>query len=68
MYHEGYLEDANLKDYISFLKVQQYSRKINHYEQVQIIKIGPKGSNLNLTKIIWTRPKQFEQSKIILDL
>ena len=31
----------------------------NHFGQVQIIKISPKKSNLNLTKIIWTRTKQF---------
>ena len=32
----------------------------NHFGQVQIIKISPEKSNLNLTKMIWTRPKQFE--------
>ena len=31
----------------------------NNFEQVQIIKISPEKSNLNLTKTIWTRPKQF---------
>ena len=31
----------------------------NHFGQVRIIKIGPEKSNLNLTKRIWTRPKQF---------
>ena len=31
----------------------------NHFGQVQIIKISPKKYNLNLTKIIWTRPKRF---------
>ena len=31
----------------------------NHFGQVQIIKISPEKSNLNLTKMIWTRPKQF---------
>ena len=31
----------------------------NHFGQVQIIKISPEKSNLNLTKIIWIRPKQF---------
>ena len=48
---------------------------------VQIIKISPWKSNLNLAKMIWifqneldptkpicTNPKQFERSKIILDL
>ena len=40
----------------------------NHYEQVQITKICLEKSNLNLTKIIWHPPKQFGQSKIILDL
>ena len=29
---------------------------------------GPEKSNLNPTKMIWTRPNQFGQSKIILDL
>ena len=34
----------------------------NRFGQVQIIKISPEKSdlNLNLTKIIWTRPKQSE--------
>ena len=31
----------------------------NNFGQVQIIKISPEKSNLNLTKIIWTRPKRF---------
>ena len=31
---------------------------LNHFGQVQIIKISPEKSNLNLTKMIWTRPKQ----------
>ena len=31
----------------------------NHFEQVQIIKISPEKSNLNLTNIIWTQPKRF---------
>ena len=31
----------------------------NHFGQVQIVKISPETSNLNLTKMIWTRPKQF---------
>ena len=32
----------------------------NHFgTKVQIIKISPEKSNLNLTKMIWTRPKQF---------
>ena len=31
----------------------------NHFEQVQIIKISPEKSNLNLTKMIWTKPKRF---------
>ena len=26
----------------------------NHFEQVQIMKISPEKSNLNLTKMIWT--------------
>ena len=30
----------------------------NYFGQVQIIKISPEKSNLNLTKRIWTRPKQ----------
>ena len=68
MYQEGYLKNENSKDYISLLKVQQYSQKRNHFVQVQIIKISPEESNLNLTKIIWTQPKQFGRSKIILDV
>ena len=39
----------------------------NHFGQVQIINVSPEKSNLNLTKIIWTQPKQFGWSKIILD-
>ena len=31
----------------------------NRFGQVQIIKSSPEKSNLNLTKMIWTRPKQF---------
>ena len=30
-----------------------------HFVQVQIIKISPEKSNLNLTKMIWTRPTLF---------
>ena len=30
----------------------------NHFGQDQIINISPEISNLNLTKMIWTRPKQ----------
>jgi len=32
----------------------------NHFGQVQIIKISPEKYNMNKTKMIWTRPKQFE--------
>ena len=32
---------------------------LNRFGQVQIIKISPGKSNLNPTKMIWTRPKQF---------
>ena len=31
----------------------------NHFGQIQIIKIIPEKSILNLTKMIWTQPKQF---------
>ena len=31
----------------------------NHFGQAEIIKISPEKSNMNLTKMIWTRPKQF---------
>ena len=31
----------------------------NHFRQVQIIKLCPAKSNLNMTKMIWTWPKQF---------
>ena len=34
------------------------------FGRVQIIKISPEKSSLNLTKMIWTRPKQFGRSKI----
>ena len=30
-----------------------------YFGQVQIIKNSPEKSNLNLTKMIWTRPNQF---------
>ena len=30
----------------------------NHFGQVQIIKFNPENSNLNLTEMIWTRPKR----------
>ena len=33
-----------------------------------IMKISPEKSSLNLTKMIWTQPKQSGWSKIILDL
>ena len=33
-----------------------------HFNQVQIKQISPEKSDLNLTKIVWTRPKQ-----IVLD-
>ena len=31
----------------------------NHFEQVQNIKVSQDKSNLNLIKMIWTKPKQF---------
>ena len=31
----------------------------NNFGQVQIIKISPEKYNLNLTKMIWSLPKQF---------
>ena len=31
----------------------------NHFELVQIIKISPEKSNLNMTKMIWIQPKWF---------
>ena len=39
----------------------------NYFGQVQIIKISPEKSNLNLTKMIWTRPKQFGPDQNNLD-
>ena len=39
----------------------------NNFEQVQIMKICPEKSNLNLTKIIWTWPKQFGLNQNNLD-
>ena len=32
----------------------------NHFGQVQLIKISPEKYIMNLTKMIWTRTKQFE--------
>ena len=32
---------------------------LNHFGKVQIIKVSPEKPNLNLTKMIWTRLKQF---------
>ena len=40
----------------------------NHFGQVQIIEFSPEKSNINLTKMIWNWPKQYGQSKIILDV
>ena len=31
----------------------------NHFRQAQIIEISSEKSNLNLTKMIWTRPKRY---------
>ena len=39
----------------------------NNFGQVQIIKISPEKSHLNLTKMIWTWLKQFEPVKNGLD-
>ena len=39
----------------------------NNFRQVQIIKIGPEKHNLNLTKMIWTRPKRFGPDQNDLD-
>ena len=41
---------------------------LDRFGQVQIIKISPEKSNLNLTKMIWTRPKQFLHVQNNLDL
>ena len=38
----------------------------NKFGKVQIIKISPEKCHLNQIKIIWTQPKQFWWSKIIL--
>ena len=40
----------------------------NHLKQVQIIKLSAEKFNLNVTKMTWIWPKQFERSKIILYL
>jgi hypothetical protein len=37
----------------------------NHFGQVQIIKFSPEKSNLNLTKMIWTRQKNLDLTKTI---
>jgi hypothetical protein len=37
----------------------------NHFGEFQNLKISPEKSNLNLTQIIWTQPKQFVPVKII---
>ena len=63
MYQEGYLKNENSKDHVSFLRVQQYSQKRNHFVQVQIIKISPEESNLNLTKTIWRVQNHFGRIK-----
>ena len=39
----------------------------NHFGQVQIIKINTEKSNLNMTKMIWTRPKRFGPDQNNLD-
>ena len=43
---------------IDFGPSKSFWSSTNHFGQVQIIKISPEKSNLNLTKRIWTRPKQ----------
>jgi hypothetical protein len=35
----------------------------NDFGQIQIIIISPEKSNLNLTKMIWTRPKRFGRNQ-----
>ena len=42
-----------------FWRVNLFWLGPNHFGQVQIIKIIPEKSNLNLTQMIWTQPKQF---------
>ena len=44
---------------IAWLRSNSFWSGPNHYGQVQIIKISLEKSNLNLTKILWPRPKQF---------
>ena len=39
----------------------------HHFGQVQIIKISPEKSNLNLTKMIWTSPKRIGPDQNNLD-
>ena len=41
---------------------------LNNFGQLQIIKISPEKSNLNLTKTIWTLPKQYGPYQNNLDL
>ena len=43
------------------------SKGPNHFGQVQIIKDSPEKSNLNLTRMIRTQPKQFTPVQNNLD-
>ena len=43
----------------NFGRLQSFWTGPIRFGQVQIIKISPEKSNLYLTKMIWTRPKQF---------
>ena len=44
---------------IVWLRSNSFWSGPNHYGQVQIIRISLEKSNLNLTKILWPRPKKF---------
>ena len=39
----------------------------NHFKQVQLIKISPIKSNLNLPKMIWTGLKQFGPDQSVVE-
>ena len=53
---------------IILVKYQSFWSGPTHFGQVQIIKINPEKSNLTLTKMLWTRPKQFgpDQNNLFL--
>ena len=55
-----------LRVQIILVEYQTFWSGLNQFGQVQIIKISPEKSSLNLNKTICTSSKQFGRSKIIL--